>query len=241
MGLKYNYLNPPEIPVIAEQIVDHASIFDEDILIKCVYADWNDKRNVDIASKWKGYQPRQVTRKNMGKDRADLAISLDALELCYGNKDVSCFCIASGDADYVDIATRLKAFSKKVTFIGVKKTFSPDLINYSTHPSKTVEDYCEQSGYQLVELHEIISLLFNIYQFHKEKGGFLGLNNFRKTLLKKGIVATEKDSHKIIDLLFEEGLVVKDFVDNPKSPFKTSVIGEWFWCFTAKTPAGMFR
>jgi len=224
LGAYYNYLNPPPQTMIAEFILNYAKNFG-DIIIRQVYGDWNDPRNSGFTQYWKGYRPKQVTKKNIGKDRTDLTLSLDALELCY-NKSVDYFCIGSGDADYVDVTERIIAHpdSKKVTFFAIEKTMSPDLLDYSQPSPMFLEHCCNVAGYELIELFPIMGLCFNMYLFHKEKNQFLGANKFRKTLISEGI-CTEEKSFFILKRLFDEGIFLPDYIDNPLKPgYKTKAI-----------------
>lgn len=225
LGLQYNYLNPPELEFVADAINKHASKFGE-IVIKQVYGDWNDSRLFGLAQPFtrKGFKPVQVTRKNNKKDRTDLTLSLDALQICYTASHVNWFCFGSGDADYVDVIERIKAHpgEKKVTSFSVEKTTSPDLLNFVI--PEYIENYCEEKGHKLVDTYRVMSLLFNMSSFSKEKGLFLGAGIFRKALVERGL-CSEENSSIALARLFADEVIVPAYRENPKNKdYKTKEI-----------------
>lgn len=225
LGMRYNYLNPPELEFVAEAINAHAQNSGE-IVIKNVYGDWNDPRLFGLAQPFtrKGFKPVQVTRKNNRKDRTDLTLSLDALQMCYTSTHVNCFCLCTGDADFVDVIERIKALhgEKKIISFSVEKTTSPDLLNHVI--PGYIEDYCEQSGYELVDFYRVMSLLYNMSRYSKEKGLFLGAGIFRKALIRHGL-CSEENSNVSLARLFDEEIIVPAFRENPNNKeFKTKEI-----------------
>lgn len=60
-----------------------------------------------------------------GKNSADMRLVIDALELCYAREHIDTFVIASGDSDFVPLASKLRENDKYVIGIGVKQSTSP--------------------------------------------------------------------------------------------------------------------
>jgi uncharacterized protein (TIGR00288 family) len=60
-----------------------------------------------------------------GKNSADMRLVIDALELCYAREHIDTFVIASGDSDFVPLASKLRENDKYVIGIGVKMSTSP--------------------------------------------------------------------------------------------------------------------
>ncbi len=60
-----------------------------------------------------------------GKNSADMRLVIDALELCYAREHIDTFVIASGDSDFVPLASKLRENDKYVIGLGVKKSTSP--------------------------------------------------------------------------------------------------------------------
>lgn len=60
-----------------------------------------------------------------GKNSADMRLVIDALELCYAREHIDTFVIASGDSDFVPLASKLRENDKYVIGLGVKQSTSP--------------------------------------------------------------------------------------------------------------------
>lgn len=60
-----------------------------------------------------------------GKNSADMRLVIDALELCYAREHIDTFVIASGDSDFVPLASKLRENDKYVIGLGVKNSTSP--------------------------------------------------------------------------------------------------------------------
>ncbi|CAK8710473.1 MAG: NYN domain-containing protein [Candidatus Electrothrix sp. AW1] len=69
-------------------------------------------------------QPIQQYDLIKGKNAADMALIIDAMDILY-TKNVSAFCIASSDSDYTPLVTRIIAEGKIVIGVGDKKTPRP--------------------------------------------------------------------------------------------------------------------
>ena len=69
-------------------------------------------------------QPIQQYDLIKGKNAADMALVIDAMDILY-TKDVSAFCIASSDSDYTPLVTRIIADGKTVIGFGDRKTPRP--------------------------------------------------------------------------------------------------------------------
>ncbi len=51
------------------------------------------------------------------KNGADIALSLDALELVFTQEHINAFCILSGDSDFLPLVHKLKTYNKRVYII----------------------------------------------------------------------------------------------------------------------------
>ena len=59
-----------------------------------------------------------------GGNSTDMRLIIDAMDLLYTHPEIDCFCLASGDADYISLITRLKESGKKVIVMGPVLTSS---------------------------------------------------------------------------------------------------------------------
>ena len=90
---------------------------------KRIYGDWSS----DQTKKWKSVlltysiTPVQTYNYTSGKNSADSALIIDAIDILYtGNVDG--FCIISSDSDFTRLATRLREAGKRVIGMGERKT-----------------------------------------------------------------------------------------------------------------------
>lgn len=66
-------------------------------------------------------QPVQQFQNSKGKNAADSALIIDAMDLLYGTQ-TDVFCIISSDGDFTRLATRLRESGKRVYGIGARST-----------------------------------------------------------------------------------------------------------------------
>jgi uncharacterized LabA/DUF88 family protein len=60
-----------------------------------------------------------------GKNAADMRLVIDALELCYAREHIDTYVIASGDSDFVPLASKLRENDRFVIGLAVKEATSP--------------------------------------------------------------------------------------------------------------------
>lgn len=93
------------------------------ITIKRIYGDftkdhlksWNEKI---IRHAIKPIQKFEYTK---GKNSADIALVIDAMDLLHNNQDLEGFCIVSRDGDFAGLATRIREAGKIVIGIGTRE------------------------------------------------------------------------------------------------------------------------
>ena len=69
------------------------------------------------------------TRRQSGKNSADIRMVVDALDLCYTKGHVDTFAIISGDSDFSPLVSKLRENDKTVIGVGVKNSTSDLFIN----------------------------------------------------------------------------------------------------------------
>jgi len=101
------------------------------IAIKWVYADWSEPR----LAKWKEITYKTASRCqhqfNHGKDAADLALVMDAIELISHNARINAVCIVSSDGGFYSLAQRIREKGIHVMAVGNDKT--PDRFIKACH------------------------------------------------------------------------------------------------------------
>lgn len=223
LGLKNYYLELPPYDIVAGVINDYGAREGE-VVSRRVYTDWNDSRLETLARRFavKGFRAQQVTRKANGRDRTDLCLSLDALQLAYENNGIDTILLVAGDADYVEVLDRLRTRGKKVYILACEKSLSPELLPY-VQGHASLESELQRIGITLIPLKPIFTLIWSLEEYHRTKGGFVGAGLF----LRKGVDAGlfQPGDKSILNALFDKGFIIKGSVDNPRNPeFPTTSI-----------------
>lgn len=96
------------------------------VIFRRAYCDWSRFREAKGRLHDHGVELVEVPPSTRaGKNSADMRLVIDALELCYAREHIDTFVIASGDSDFVPLASKLRENDKFVIGIGVKKSTSP--------------------------------------------------------------------------------------------------------------------
>jgi|GEM_PF-2120434 len=225
LGLKYYYLNPPPYDRLAQIINDYGANLG-DIRVRKVYTDWNDSRLEWIARQFSsaGFRAEQVTRKASGKDRTDICLSLDALELFNDEPELDTLVLAAGDADYVEIMQRLRQKGKRLFVITLEKNFAPELLPHLTG-NTILEKELASLGLSLIPYEPYLQLLYGLQQFHHSKpNGFVAVKLYMRKMEELGL--TQLISAVIVlSKLLESKVVTTYQVSNPQNPdWPTSAI-----------------
>ena len=96
------------------------------VIFKRAYCDWTRFKDAKAGLHENGCELVDVPPSTRaGKNSADMRLVIDALELCYAREHIDTFVIASGDSDFVPLASKLRENDKYVIGIGVKQSTSP--------------------------------------------------------------------------------------------------------------------
>jgi hypothetical protein len=115
-----------DYPLILEEVEKYGLV-----AIKWVYADWTSTRQ----SGWKDVLHNTATSPKQqfhyGKDAADHALVMDAIELINKNTRINAVCIVSSDGGFYSLAQRIREHGLHVMAIGQEKT--PDRFRKACH------------------------------------------------------------------------------------------------------------
>ncbi len=103
---------------------------DDRIIIRRAFADWEDvgsDPDPQSSLALMSVKPEYVLAKP-GKNSADLALSLDVLEVLLTRDDITGFLIVGGDRDYIPIVSRIREKGKLVRIASIPDATSGDLI-----------------------------------------------------------------------------------------------------------------
>lgn len=96
------------------------------VIFRRAYCDWSRFREAKKHLHDHGVELVEVPPSTRaGKNSADMRLVIDALELCYAREHIDTFVIASGDSDFVPLASKLRENDKYVIGLGVKQSTSP--------------------------------------------------------------------------------------------------------------------
>ena len=89
------------------------------ILVSAAYAEWD---SGETASEFRRHQiePCYVASSQMGDDRANVSIALDAFESLYRTPQIDVYVLVCGDADYRSLLPRLRAAGKKMILLSLE-------------------------------------------------------------------------------------------------------------------------
>ena len=95
------------------------------ILISRAYGDWGRFANFKQSLLEQGVSMMELTSyRGQDKNRADIALVVDAMELAYTRDYISTFVLLSGDSDFTPLVMRLKELNKRVIGLGTKGSTS---------------------------------------------------------------------------------------------------------------------
>jgi hypothetical protein len=115
---------------LIRNLIHYVERDDDRIIIRRAFADWEDvgsDPDPQSSLALMSVKPEYVLAKP-GKNSADLALSLDVLEVLLTREDITGFLIVGGDRDYIPIVSRIREKGKLVRIVGIPEATSGDLI-----------------------------------------------------------------------------------------------------------------
>ncbi|WP_217914604.1 NYN domain-containing protein [Miltoncostaea marina] len=99
------------------------------VLVKRAYADWSRYRDARHELQNAGLSLIEMPSAREGaKNRADIQMAVDAMELAYSREHVDNFVIVSGDSDFTPLVGKLRELNKRVIGVGNRESASELLI-----------------------------------------------------------------------------------------------------------------
>jgi cold shock CspA family protein len=173
-----------------DSIIAEAAKYGE-IIIKRVYGDWTTPN----MTSWKEQvfkSPIKVVQQfRFGENATDNSIIMDAMELLIQNTGIDSYCIVSSDADYYNLALRLREYGRFVLGIG-KEDAKPlwknacdqfilieNILSFKTEekPSPEADDaYDAYKKDDMLDLHTILDFAFS--NAKTDNDDWISLSNF---------------------------------------------------------------
>ena len=99
------------------------------VIVKRAYADWSRYREAKHQLQNAGLELIEMPSAREGaKNRADIKLAVDAMELAYSREHVDNFVIVSGDSDFTPLVGKLRELNKRVIGVGNRESTSDLLI-----------------------------------------------------------------------------------------------------------------
>ena len=102
-----------------------------EVLTQVAYSNWSshvDARQIQSKLAAHGVRMEHLeTTPSGGKNGADIALALEALELVFTQEHIDAFCIVSGDSDFLPLVHKLKRYNKRVYICAAQDTISANL------------------------------------------------------------------------------------------------------------------
>ena len=114
---------PKYFPGIIREVQKYGSI-----AVKRVYADWTNPGRAAWKDLLHRYGARPIQQFNYGKDAADHALIMDAIEIMTMSPSIDSVCIVSSDNGFQFLASRLREMGKYVMGVGRREPPAKDLI-----------------------------------------------------------------------------------------------------------------
>ncbi len=116
-----------------------------EILAQIAYGNWNTHSDFKIVSRrfaQHGVQMEHLeTAASGSKNGADIALSIDAVELVFTQKHIDAFCILSGDSDFLPLVHKLKKHGKRV-YVVAGTSFTSGNLRRNCHEFVSYEMLC---------------------------------------------------------------------------------------------------
>ncbi|MDP6559578.1 MAG: NYN domain-containing protein [Candidatus Binatia bacterium] len=158
------------------------------VLVKRAYGDWVKFRKYRSDFEGCGVDLIEMpTRMGGEKNRADIRMVVDALELVFSRDYLNTFAIISGDSDFSPLASKLREYNRRVIGLGVKQSTSELLVNNCDEFIFYDDLVREQRKSSSVDLSEnsFDLLIDSIYALQRENAEVILSSNIKGTMLRK--------------------------------------------------------
>ncbi|MAA78292.1 MAG: hypothetical protein CL916_03455, partial [Deltaproteobacteria bacterium] len=164
------------------------------ILVTRAYGDWGRFAKFKQSLLEHGVSMMELTSyRGQDKNRADIALVVDAMELAYTREYITTFVLLSGDSDFTPLAMRLKELNKRVIGLGTKGSTSrllsescDEFIFYENllRDSKSNESSQEES--QPKTKKEAVEILVQTIEgVQKDKPGPVSVGFLKQSIMRK--------------------------------------------------------
>lgn len=189
------------------------------ILVARAYADWGrwSRFKQDLVEE--GVSMMELTAHGMqAKNRADIALAVDAMELAYTREFIDTFVILSGDSDFTPLVLRLKELNKRVLGLGTKRSTSrliADLCDeFTFYETVLREAHTAAHGDESISHDDALALLVETLENHlRDEGTSVHASVLKASMKRKVPTFSEvelgfRTFARFVETAAEKGLVV---------------------------------
>ncbi len=176
------------------------------ILVARAYGDWGRFARFKQSLLLEGVTMVELTSfRGAEKNRADIALVVDAMELAHTHPHIDTFVLLSGDSDFTPLVMRLREMDRRVIGIGTRGSASrlivgacDEFIFYDAlvrgEPAPAVEEEEEVEAPPTLSLDEALALLVETVQgFQKEEAGPVPAGPLKQAMRRKAPAFDEGD------------------------------------------------
>ncbi len=125
IGIQKAKLEDFRVGIILNRLKEKGSV-----LVKRAYGDWNRFRQYRHDFESSGVDLIEMPVRAGGeKNRADIRMVVEAMDLAFAREYLNTFALISGDSDFSPLASKLREYNRKVIGIGVKQSTSELLVD----------------------------------------------------------------------------------------------------------------
>ena len=140
IGVKNTLNRPFDYRIVSNWLQERG-----EVLAQIAYGNWNTHSDFKIVSRSLTRQGVQMehleTAASGSKNGADIALSIDAVELVFTQKHIDAFCILSGDSDFLPLVHKLKKHNKRV-YVVAGNEFTSNNLQSNCHEFISYEALC---------------------------------------------------------------------------------------------------
>jgi uncharacterized LabA/DUF88 family protein len=183
IGIEKANLEGFKVGVILNRLKEKGSV-----LVKRAYGDWGRYRQYRHDFESSGVDLIEMPMRSGGeKNRADIRMVVDAMDLAFSRDHLTTFALISGDSDFSPLACKLREYNRKVIGLGVKQSTSPLLVDNCDEFIFYDDLVRAERKLSSVDLSECSFdlLIDSIYALQRENVDIILSSNLKGTMLRK--------------------------------------------------------
>ena len=177
------------------------------ILLSRAYGDWGRFAKFKQSLLEQGINMMELTSyRGQEKNRADIALVVDAMELAFTRPHIHTFVLLSGDSDFTPLVMKLRELDKKIIGMGTRKAtsrllaqscdefiFYDNLLKLANEEDHGIEDSTSQTPETLSKIDAFALLVESIKAIHRNDSNPIPAGMLKQFILRKTPTFDETD------------------------------------------------